>query len=89
MKYAIDYATAFDWKSMKRIPKKDLLTIKKVIEEKLTTAPEIFGKPLRHSLKAYRRLRIGIYRVIFLIQEKTVIIIHIGHRSSIYKSYRD
>lgn len=89
MRYTIEYAKQFDWKSVERIPRKDLLMIKKAIEEKLTVSPEIFGKPLQHSLKAYRRLRIGTYRAIFLIKGKTVLIIHIGHRSSVYRDFRD
>lgn len=87
MTYIIEYAKEFDWKSVKHIPKKDLLTIKKAIEEKLSTAPEIFGKPLQHSFKGYRRLRIGTYRAIFMMKGKTVVIIHIGHRSTVYEEY--
>jgi len=41
--------------------------IKKAIEEKLATRPEVFGKPLRKSLKGHRSLRVGDYRVIFRI----------------------
>ncbi len=87
MKYVIEYAKNFDWKSVERIARKDLLIIKKAIEEKLSITPEIFGKPLQHSLKGYRRLRIGAYRAIFIIKGKIVVIIHIGHRSSVYKNH--
>jgi len=59
--------------------------IKQVIEDKLTTHPEIFGKPLRHSLKNYRKLRVGDYRVIFRIEGKKVKIFVIQHRSMVYK----
>ena len=59
--------------------------IKKSIEEKLTTSPEIFGKPLRRSLKGHRRLRVGDYRVVYRIEEKTVKIFYIGHRSVVYE----
>lgn len=59
--------------------------IKKAIEDKLTTSPEIFGKPLRRSLKGYRKLRVGDYRTIYQIEGKKVKIFYIGHRSIVYK----
>lgn len=58
--------------------------IKRAIEERLTTAPELFGKPLRRSLKGYRKLRVGDYRVIFRIQKTVVKIFVIKHRSVVY-----
>ncbi len=58
--------------------------IKDAIEHKLTTYPEVFGKPLRNSLKDYRKLRVGDYRVIFHIEAKTVKISVIGHRADVY-----
>lgn len=59
--------------------------IKSAIEKKLTSEPEKFGKPLRKSLKGYRKLRIGDYRVIFRIEDAFVKVFVIGHRSVIYK----
>ncbi len=59
--------------------------IKSAIEEKLTTRPEVYGKPLRQSLKGYRKLRVGNYRVIFRIEGAAVKIFIIQHRSIVYK----
>jgi len=59
--------------------------VKIAIEKKLTTKPETFGKPLRQSLKGYRKLRVGGYRVIFRIEKKTVKILAILHRSVVYE----
>lgn len=59
--------------------------IKTAIEEKLTTQPEIFGKPLRRSLAGYRKLRVGDYRIIFLIDGREVKIFVIGHRRDVYR----
>ena len=59
--------------------------IKTAIENKLTEHPELFGKPLRKSLKGYRKLRVGDYRVIFRIEKMTVKIFAIQHRSVVYK----
>lgn len=59
--------------------------IKKAVENKLAISPEIFGKPLRLSLKGHRKLRVGDYRVIYRIEGKKVKIFYIGHRSIVYK----
>ena len=59
--------------------------IKKAIGEKLTVCPELFGKPLRRSLKGYRKLRVGDYRIIYRIEGKEVKIFYIGHRSIVYQ----
>jgi mRNA interferase RelE/StbE len=58
--------------------------IRQAIELKLTTDPEVYGKPLRRSLKNYRKLRVGDYRVIFRIEHDLVKILIIKHRSEIY-----
>lgn len=56
------------------------------IESKLTVRPDYFGKPLRRSLKNYRKLRVGDYRVIFRIEGKLVKIFVIQHRSVVYST---
>ena len=60
------------------------LLIKNAIEERLMVDPVSFGKPLRYSLKGHRRLRVSDYRVVYRIENKTVIIIAIKHRKDIY-----
>lgn len=60
--------------------------IKKAIETKLVTRPEVYGKPLRKSLKGYRKLRVGDYRVIFRIDNREAKILVIAHRSVVYKT---
>lgn len=59
--------------------------VKLVIEEKLLNNPEIFGKPLKKSLKGFRSLRVGDYRIIYLIEKHVVLIVIIQHRSVAYK----
>ena len=71
------------------IPKLDETTkkrIKKNIESKLSQHPDIFGKPLRQSIKGYRKLRIGDYRIIFRIKKNKIYIFIIQHRSVVYKN---
>jgi len=59
--------------------------IQTAIEEKLSTYPDLYGKPLRRSLKGYRKLRVGNYRVVFRIAESKVLILAILHRSVVYR----
>lgn len=69
------------------IPKLPHLWKKKAqqaIESKLTTMPDIYGKPLRRSLKNYRKLRVGDYRIIYRIEGDKVKIFAIQHRSVVY-----
>ncbi len=58
--------------------------IKDAIERKLTVEPATYGKPLRRSLKGYRRLRVGDYRVVFRVYNRTVMIGAIIHRRNVY-----
>ena len=59
--------------------------IKSAIRLKLTTAPLLYGLPLRQSLKGLRKLRVGDYRVIYKIEKRAIRIIIIEHRSVVYK----
>ena len=61
------------------------MRIQSTILSKLTKHPEIFGKPLRGSLKNYRSLRVGEYRVVYRLQNQTVVIVMIAHRSVVYE----
>lgn len=69
------------------LPKSAKDMIKRAIENRLTTAPAQYGKPLRRSLAGHRRLRVADYRVIYRINEtaKTVYIVAIGIRQDIYE----
>ena len=60
--------------------------IKRAIEERLMTAPDMYGKPLRRSLKGYRNLRAGDYRVIYRIEDDKVRIFAIKHHLVIYET---
>ena len=59
--------------------------IKLAIDEKLTIGPNIYGKPLRRSLKGYRKLRVGDYRVVYRIDGDRVFVLAIMHRSVVYE----
>lgn len=83
--YTVEYATDVAG-DVQLLSKPVRTVIKKAIEQKLTTAPEIFGKPLRHSLVGFRSLRVGNYRVVYLIKLKKALIFLIAHRSVVYTS---
>ena len=69
-----------------RIPSANKRRIQLAIEQKLMIQPEVFGVPLRRSLKGYRKLRIGDYRVIFRIENTLIKVLVIQHRSNVYKA---
>lgn len=68
-----------------KIGQKNKQRIKKAIEEKLTSNPETFGKPLRRSLKGYRKLRVGDYRIVFKVEKRKIYVLTIQHRTFVYK----
>ena len=88
MTYTIRYAHLLNPKTLARFPRNDLRMIMKSIEQKLTSQPDLFGKPLRRSLRGYWSLRVGDYRVIYRIQKSDVLIFCIEHRSAVYETAR-
>ncbi len=58
--------------------------IRSAIGDKLATKPEVFGTPLRRSLKGYWKLRVGDYRIIYRIERLKIKIFVIRHRSIVY-----
>lgn len=81
----------YDESVIKRdIPKLDSAVkkrIKSAIDGKLVRDPISFGKPLRYGLSNHRSLRIGDYRVLYIIEHEThtLHIMAIGHRRDIYE----
>ena len=60
--------------------------IKTAVEKRLATAPCDYGKPLRGSLKAVWSLRVGDYRVLYLVEGERVVILKIAHRNDAYEA---
>ena len=81
--YTVEYIDSVK-DDLKKISKPDKEIIRKTIEKKLITNPLDFGKPLQYSKKGLRSLRVGDYRVIFKIEEITVLIVKIVHRKEVY-----
>ena len=66
------------------IDEKNKIMIKRAIEERLATNPEVYGKPLQRTLKGYWKLRVGEYRVVFKIFGNDIRIFGIIHRRRVY-----
>ena len=86
VRFRIDYLEIVVKDHIPNLPKKIKVLIKKAIEERLMTHPLEFGKPLQHSWKGHRRLRVGDYRIIYRIDvpKKMVTLVAIDHRKDVY-----
>lgn len=59
--------------------------IARALAERLKSAPEQHGAPLKRSLKGYWKLRIGDYRVVYKIAGRELRILGIIHRKKVYE----
>lgn len=84
--FSIEYHYLVVEKDIPRLHKVEKEKIRRAIEERLMMAPELYGKPLHRSLKGYRKLRVGDYRVIFRVEKSKVKIFVIQHRSVVYET---
>jgi mRNA interferase RelE/StbE len=84
MPYTIVYHPRVAKEDLPKIPQNIKRIIQRAVEERLFFNPVAYGQPLRKSLKGYRKLRVGDYRVIYEIQKNEVIIFKIGHRKEVY-----
>ncbi|HEY4500796.1 MAG TPA: type II toxin-antitoxin system RelE/ParE family toxin [Candidatus Paceibacterota bacterium] len=85
VEFEIVYQLAVTHEDIPRIAEMWRDKIESAIEEKLTTHPDVYGRPLRRSFRGYRKLRVGDYRVVFRIEVARVKIFAIAHRSVVYK----
>ena len=59
--------------------------IKNAIENKLLVDPFLYGIPLRGSLRNLRKLRVGDYRVAFLLEKNEIFVVAMAHRKVVYE----
>ena len=85
LKFSITYNQVVVEEDIPRLASPWREKIRLAIENRLTVEPELYGKPLRRSLKGYRKLRVGDYRVVFRIEGTSVKILAILRRSIVYK----
>jgi mRNA interferase RelE/StbE len=85
MVYHLIYHADVEKIDLPRINAKNKSMIKRAIEERLTTKPEVYGKPLQRTLKGYWKLRVGEYRIIFKTFGNELRIYGIIHRKKAYQ----
>jgi mRNA interferase RelE/StbE len=85
MTFSIHYHPDIRDVDLPLINKKIKLRIKKAIEERLAIAPEKYCDPLRKTLKGYRKMRVGDYRIILKIVKSQIWILGIRHRKDAYQ----
>jgi len=59
--------------------------IKRAVEERLSNRPEVFGRPLRGTLKGYWKLRVGGYRIVFKLLGEKILVLAIVDRKTVYQ----
>ena len=85
MSYKLVYHADAEKVDLPRIDEKNKSMIKRAIEERLATQPEVYGKPLQRTLKGYWKLRVGEYRIVFKIFGNELRIYGIIHRKRVYR----
>lgn len=86
MTYRIEYLRSVVDEDIPTLTKAVRGQVRSAIEQRLSTHPIELGRPLRYSLKGARRLRVGDYRVIYIIEPPNrVLIVKIGHRREVYE----
>jgi mRNA interferase RelE/StbE len=65
--YNLVYHAGVEKVDLPRTDKKNKSMIKRAIEDRLRTQPEIYAKPLQRTLKGYWKLRVGEFRIVFKI----------------------
>ena len=85
MDYNLIYHPDVKKVDLPKIDAKNKSMIKRAIEERLARSPEIYGKPLKRSLKGYWKLRVGDYRIVFKIAGNEIRILAIIDRKAVYQ----
>lgn len=85
MIYKLKYHPDVKKSDLPKIDAKNKNMIKRVIEQRLVTHPETYGKPLQRTLKGYWKLRVGDYRVVFKVFSDDILILGIIHRKEVYR----
>lgn len=85
MEYKLIYHPDVLKEDLQSIPANIKSRIRKAIETRLLKDPVMFGQPLRQSLKGYRKLRVGDWRVIYRVERSNIDILMIGNRKDVYQ----
>ncbi len=88
MTYKLLYHPEVKRTDLPKVDAKAREMIRRALEERLTTRPEVYGKPLQRTLKGYWKLRVGDYRVVFRVHGDEVHVLAIIHRKNVYKDVK-
>ena len=85
MEYTVEFRPAV-LKSLKRLPRRDLVRIKKKIEELASNLPDSNTTKMKGD-NSFHKVRSGDYRIIYEIQNDRLVIllVKIGHRKDVYQ----
>ena len=85
MQYSIEFRPTV-LKSLQRFPKRDLVRIKKKIEELGENLPNPHTTKVKGD-NSFHKVRSGDYRIIYEIHDDrlVILVVKIGHRKDIYK----
>jgi mRNA interferase RelE/StbE len=85
MTYTIEFRPSV-WEDIKGFPKRDLVKMKKRVEELSVNLPDFSSTKMRGN-NTFHKIRSGDYRIVYeILNDKLVILfINIGNRKDIYK----
>jgi mRNA interferase RelE/StbE len=84
MAYRVFFHEDVEKEDIPLLPDVMKIRMKKAIRERLTTNPDLYGKPLRGWMAGLRRLRVGDWRIVYRIVDHDVNVLIIAHRSKVY-----
>jgi len=87
MKYFVEFRPAV-LKSLKHLPKRDLVRIKKKIDEIGSNLPAPNTTKMKGDNSFYK-VRSGNYRIIYEIHDDrlVILVVKVGHRKDVYKKF--
>ena len=85
MPYQIRYHPDVKEEDLPKLNRNIQKRIKKAIEQRLLVSPEKFSEPLRRTLKGYRKMRVGDYRIVLKLESEAILILGICQRKDIYE----
>ena len=85
MPYKLRYHPDLRDEDLPKINKNIQKRIKTAIEKRLLVAPERYSEPLRRTLKGYRKLRVGDYRIVLKLQDEDILILGICHSKDVHE----
>ncbi len=85
MAYQLRYHPNARAKDIPKLNKTMKDRIRRATENRLLEHPEHYSEPLRKTLKHYRKLRVGDYRIVLKIDGRKITILAIYHRKGVYR----